>query len=1087
MSDARVLPPTSVPGPRGVGAPRPQSAPALLATLRAGIESLCARGLGQLDEEEPRADQAELAPRLAAAALALGGALARIGAQRDAQQAAFRPPGEPAPSSELSRASRLSEALHRYGTELPGLPGQPLSERQRLLAAGMRLCAAVGMELGPATPSRHSRAPSGIAPAPVASAPLRAPAAAPAGPAGTAPFQPAPSPASDPAGPGLAAAPGAASGKPSDAGRAPRRTGVADGGGEAPPLLRPLTGHPGIGPSTAEKLAARGLHRVIDALYFLPKRWDDLRQLVRVGELQPGVLQSTVVVVERSRVVWARRRFLEALLRGEDGEPLVARWFYYVGGMQRRLQPGTRFLLTGTPVRFRSALSIVHPELTDLAAPGASPLASSLAVGGPGLDGPAAEDPKGPELGRVRVRYPEVEGVPARTVERLCQSLCQSYAGEVPDGIPQTLLHKLSLPALPDALRALHLSAAELPPAQLELLNQGLAPPQRRLIFEELFFLQLGLCQRRRSARVETATPCHVGPEVLTRLRAVLPFTPTGAQERAIAELQRDLAQPHPMQRLLHGDVGSGKTLVAYAACELVMAAGHQAALMAPTEILAEQHKKTLTPWAEKTGRRVALLTATTPKTARKTTLALLQAGRFDDVWRLAAESAQPLDRETILAMLAAGFLHLVIGTHALLAERVEFADLGLVVIDEQHRFGVAQRAALRRKGVMPHLLVMTATPIPRTLALTLYGDLDVTQLDELPPGRTPPVTRVLSGRAGAARAVAALGRAVAVGRQAFWVCPLIEESDKIDLANATERHAALCAALPHCRVGLVHGRLNTDEREQVMEQFRTGALHILVATTVIEVGVDVPNASLMVVESAERFGLAQLHQLRGRIGRGAGPSACLLMHGSGASDESSDSDKLPSGVPARPAAADLAAELADEPAARASAAAGPVRRKRAARATAAPETGRGDQTDGPGELSSERSEKLPSERSEKLPSELPDNRAERSAAKDPAPPLGSGTTARARLEILARMSNGFHIAEADLRIRGPGEVLGTRQAGLPPLRYADLLRDLDLLQIARREAAALLSRDPDLSRPEHELMKRVLSERWASAEMTLE
>ncbi|HRI50453.1 MAG TPA: helicase-related protein, partial [Pseudomonadota bacterium] len=518
-----------------------------------------------------------------------------------------------------------------------------------------------------------------------------------------------------------------------------------------------------------------------------------------------------------------------------------------------------------------------------------------------------------------------------------------------------------------------------------------------------------------------------------------------------IAELQRDLAQPHPMQRLLHGDVGSGKTLVAYAACELVMAVGHQAAMMAPTEILAEQHKKTLTPWAEKTGRRIALLTATTPKTARKTTLALLQAGRFDDVWRLAAESAQPLDRETILAMLAAGFLHLLIGTHALLAERVEFADLGLVVIDEQHRFGVAQRAALRKKGVMPHLLVMTATPIPRTLALTLYGDLDVTQLDELPPGRTPPVTRVLARRAGAARAVAALGRAVAAGRQAYWVCPLIEESDKIDLANATERHAALCTALPQCRVGLVHGRLNTDERDQVMEQFRAGALHILVATTVIEVGVDVPNASLMVVESAERFGLAQLHQLRGRIGRGAGPSACLLMHGSGASDETAEPEQPAAAPPAAPdsrAAARPVAEPAtddnDGLAESATTAAGPVRRKRAPRG-AAPEA-------------------------------------------EAAPlPLGSGTTPRARLEILARMSNGFHIAEADLRIRGPGEVLGTRQAGLPPLRYADLLRDLDLLQIARREAAALLSRDPDLGRPEHELMKRVLSERWASAEMTLE
>jgi ATP-dependent DNA helicase RecG len=795
----------------------------------------------------------------------------------------------------------------------------------------------------------------------------------------------------------------------------------SDSGDEAPPLLRPLAGQPGIGPSTAEKLATRGLRRVIDALYFLPKRWDDLRQLVRVGELQPGVVQTCVVTVERCRIVWARRRFLEAVLRGEDGEALIARWFYFVGGMQRRLQPGARFVLTGTPVRFRNALSVVHPELNDL---------------GAGDD----KGGEGEKLGRVRVRYPDVEGVPPRTVERLCQALCQRYADEVPDGIPASLLHKLSLPALPAALRALHLSSADtdLTPAQLQLLNQGLSPPQRRLIFEELFFLQLGLCQRRRSARVETAIPCRVGPEVLARLRDVLPFTPTGAQERAIAELQRDLSQPHPMQRLLHGDVGSGKTLVAYAACELVMASGHQAAFMAPTEILAEQHKKTLTPWAEATGRRIALLTATTPKTARKTTLALLQAGRFDDVWRLFRESGQPLDRETILAMLAAGYLHLVIGTHALVADRVEFADLGLVVIDEQHRFGVAQRAALRKKGVMPHLLVMTATPIPRTLALTLYGDLDVTQLDELPPGRTPPVTRVLSGAAGEARAVQALHGAVAAGRQAYWVCPLIEESDKIDFANATARHAALMQALPHCQVGLVHGRLNTDERDQLMTRFRNGELHILVATTVIEVGVDVPNASLMVVESAERFGLAQLHQLRGRIGRGPGKSACLLLHGSGgggggggggAPDASADEGE-PGGGRKKPTGG---------------------RRKKAA--DGAPGLAR------------------PTGPADEVPAAAP----------------AAATTAGARLQVLAGTTDGFHIAEADLRIRGPGEVLGTRQAGLPPLRYADLLRDLDLLQIARREAAALLSRDPDLGRPEHTLMKKVLSERWASADMTLE
>jgi ATP-dependent DNA helicase RecG len=993
--------------------PRPErratvSGPAALAALRRVIETLCQGGLDRLDllDEPPACElQAQLGPEAAEHSQALAQVLLRLAAQK-----------ERAGAEVPSRPRRLADSLLRYSVEMARLSEHLVSERQRLLAAGMRLVAVVGMELGPSTPPRKAKPPSALAAAPIggratsATAPTAAtekvapPAAK---PTPTSPAAVSPKSVSSVGAQKPAAKPvdhhedTAVSAVPVDADRET--------------LLGPLLGQPGIGPSTAEKLAARGLHRVIDALYFLPRRWDDLRQVVRVGQLVPGVLQSTVVSVERCRVVWARKRFLEATFRGEDGEPLLARWFSFFGMVQKRLQPGARFLLVATPQRFRNQVQVVHPELTELPpAAGTSSIeaSSSLLV-------------EGSELGQVRVRYAEVEGVPPRTLSRLCQTLCQRYAELVPDGVPAQLLRKLSLPSLPESLRALHLLSAqhadELPTQQLELLNQGLAPPQRRLIFEELFFLQLGLCQRRQAARVDTATPCVSGPEVLTRLRSVLPFTPTGAQERAIAEIKQDLAQPHPMQRLLHGDVGSGKTLVAYAACELTMAAGHQAALMAPTEILAEQHKRTLTPWAVATGRRIALLTATTPKTARKSTLAQLRAGKFAEVWQLAEQLGQPLDRESILTMLAAGFLQLVIGTHALLAERVEFADLGLVVIDEQHRFGVQQRAALRKKGTMPHLLVMTATPIPRTLALTLYGDLDVTQLDELPPGRTPPVTRVLSGSAGEAKAIATMQRALALGRQAYWVCPLIEESDKLELANATARHATLVEALPSYRVGLVHGRLSTDEREEVMEAFRQGQVHALVATTVIEVGVDVPNASLMVVESAERFGLAQLHQLRGRIGRGSGASACLLLHGSGNEGAGTGSDFLSDGEE-------------DEPRA-------PVKRSR-----------------------------------------------KKAAATETAPsPSGSGTTSAARLAVLAQSSNGFHIAEADLRIRGPGEVLGTRQAGLPPLRYADLLRDIDLLQIARREATALLARDPALENPEHKLMKQVLKERWESAAITLE
>jgi ATP-dependent DNA helicase RecG len=393
--------------------------------------------------------------------------------------------------------------------------------------------------------------------------------------------------------------------------------------------------------------------------------------------------------------------------------------------------------------------------------------------------------------------------------------------------------------------------------------------------------------------------------------------------------------------------------VVAWAACDLAAAAGFQAAVMAPTEILAEQHARTLAPWARAAGRSLALLTASTPRPARESCLALLAAGRLD----------------------------VVVGTHALLAERVAFARLGLVVIDEQHRFGVAQRALLRDKGGLlhegeraaPHLLVMTATPIPRTLALTVYGDLDLTLVDELPPGREPPETRVLTGKTGRTRALAALRAALADGRQAYWVCPLVEESEKVDLADVTAAAEWLRDELGR-PVGLVHGRLPTAERDEVMRAFRSGALGVLVATTVIEVGVDVPAASMMVIEGAERFGLAQLHQLRGRIGRGGGRATCLLVAGARAGDA-------------------------------------------------------GD-----------------------------------------------------RLAVMAETCDGFKIAEADLRIRGPGEIFGTRQAGLPRLRYADLVRDAELLREARKEAFALLAADPDLAR--HPSTRAVLDARWAEARL---
>jgi ATP-dependent DNA helicase RecG len=700
-------------------------------------------------------------------------------------------------------------------------------------------------------------------------------------------------------------------------------------------LGTPLHGMPGVGPATAQKLADRELRTAGDLLFFLPRRWDDLRQLVPIGALAAGQLAVTRGVVQRARVIPARgRRILDVTFVGDDGGELAARWFHFRGGMMQRFAVGARFLISGVPRDRKGVLEMIHPEtIAD----------SDDAAATPG----------------VRVRYPEIEGVPARTLEKLCRAVAERFAGEVPDGIPAQLLGRLALLSQADAVRALHLPPADLPPDELRALNEGVAPPQRRLVFDEFFFLQLGLARRRGSVRREPglALAAARDPErALARFFAALPFSPTGAQRRAVAEVARNLAEPHPMHALLQGDVGSGKTVVAFAACELACASGLQAAIMAPTEILAEQHARTLAAWAEATGRSLALLTASTPRAARESQLALLAAGKLD----------------------------IVVGTHALLAERVSFARLGVVVIDEQHRFGVAQRALLRDKGGLlhaggraaPHLLVMTATPIPRTLALTAYGDLDLLILDELPPGREPPATRVLHGASGRSRALAELRAALAQGRQAYWVCPLVEESEKVDLADVTEAADWLARELGEVPIGLVHGRLATIDRDRVMRAFRAGELRVLVATTVIEVGVDVPAASMMIIEGAERFGLAQLHQLRGRIGRGGGRSTCLLIAGSRAGDA-------------------------------------------------------GD-----------------------------------------------------RLAVMAETSDGFKVAEEDLRIRGPGELFGTRQAGLPRLRYADLVRDAELLRVARAEAFALLERDPQLAWPEHAATRAVLDARWAEARL---
>jgi ATP-dependent DNA helicase RecG len=719
----------------------------------------------------------------------------------------------------------------------------------------------------------------------------------------------------------------AASEAPKEPPRPPPRAVVTREGSAT--LGTPLEGLPGVGPVTRDRLAQKGLATVGDVLFFLPRRWDDLRQVVPIRALAPGAAQMTRGTVFRARIIPAfRRRILEVLFSDDDGQQLTARWFHFRGGMLERFKMGTRFFVLGTPKPYKGALEMIHPET----------IVDDGGEGGAGL----------------RVRYPEIEGVAGRIVEKLARHVCERFASLVPEGLPEEVLRGRELPSQAEALAALHLPPVELDRAAIDALNAGTAPAQRRLVYDEFFFLQLGLARRRGLQRREPglALDARRGRAAVDKFLAQLPFAPTGAQARAIEEIARNVAEPHPMHRLLQGDVGSGKTVVAWAACEMACASGFQAAVMAPTEILAEQHARTLEPWARATGRSLALLTASTPRPAR----------------------------ESQLALLAAGGLDVVVGTHALLAERVAFARLGMVVIDEQHRFGVAQRALLREKGGLlhqgekraPHLLVMTATPIPRTLALTIYGDLDVTKLDELPPGRKPPETKVLH-KNGRTRALAALRAALDEKRQAYWVCPLVEESEKIDLADVTEAAAWLRGELK-MDIGLVHGRLPTAERDQVMRAFRAGELRVLVATTVIEVGVDVPAASLMIIEGAERFGLAQLHQLRGRIGRGGGTSSCLLVAGSRAGDA-------------------------------------------------------GD-----------------------------------------------------RLGVMAETSDGFKVAEEDLRIRQAGDLFGTRQAGLPRLRFADLVRDFPILERARQDAFALLERDPDLKA--HPQTRAILDARWAEARL---
>ncbi len=669
-------------------------------------------------------------------------------------------------------------------------------------------------------------------------------------------------------------------------------------------LVLPLTTLKGVGPRMAERLQRLGINSVEDLLFHLPYRYQDRTRVVAIGALRPGEEVVIEGEIEACDIKFGKRRSLLCRLNDGTGS-IMLRFFHFSGKQKESLSRGVRLRCYGEVRRGPAMLEMVHPEYRQMDEAGVTAVEAHLTP-----------------------VYPATEGMAQKTLRQLAeQALALLRQGEVKDWLPPELLVELGLPNLQQALLEVHQPVPETPVFEL---TDGEYPARQRLALEELLAQHLSLRQLRQKAQQHSAPQLKPQGNLRQRLIKALPFVLTGAQQRVLEEIDADLAKPHPMQRLVQGDVGSGKTVVAAAAAVHAVEAGYQVAVMAPTELLAEQHRRNFSAWLEPLNMKIA--------------------------W-LSGKSGVKQRREN-LALLAEGEAALAVGTHALFQDEVVFQRLGLVIVDEQHRFGVHQRLALREKGShngrVPHQLIMTATPIPRTLAMTAYADLDSSVIDELPPGRTPVETVVISDER-RDEVVARVHKACAgEGRQAYWVCTLIEESEALQCQAAEETAALLAEALPDLNVGLVHGRLKPAEKEAQMARFKSNELDLLVATTVIEVGVDVPNASLMIIENAERLGLAQLHQLRGRVGRGSVSSSCVLMYHKPLSQQG-----------------------------------------------------------------------------------------------------------KARLAALRETNDGFEIARRDLELRGPGEVLGTRQSGMLRLRIADLERDKDLLPDVARLANALLQQWP--------------------------
>ncbi|HKI00311.1 MAG TPA: ATP-dependent DNA helicase RecG [Candidatus Sulfotelmatobacter sp.] len=709
-------------------------------------------------------------------------------------------------------------------------------------------------------------------------------------------------------------------------------------------LSTPVQYVKGVGPRIAEVLAAKGIHTVGDLLHYLPFRYEDRLNPRGIAELRPGEMATVIGEVRNSGLFRTRRMPIFQLTVGQ-GRSRLRCLFFHATYLQDKFKPGQMIALYGKVEEDQRTreLQIIQPQYEMLGD------ADAGENGGAGnAEKKAAESL---EIGRIVPIYESIgqARLTPRWFRRAIRTALDNLTPDLPDPIPAVVRARLGLIPPRAALWNVHWPE---PGESLQQLQSSRTPAHIRLIFDELFFVELGLELKRRQQKAQTGIAFQLDDKVRAAIRRILPFHPTAAQKRVLKEIAADMEKPYPMRRLLQGDVGSGKTIVGFEAAIIAIENGCQVALMAPTEILAQQHYFSARRILESAGYRIVLLTGS------------LEADRKREIRRHIAQ----------------GNAQLVIGTHALLEEKVEFAKLGLVIVDEQHRFGVMQRLKLMKKSAEasedshvgtaasavqpsaarhtppqappePDVLVMTATPIPRTLALTLYGDLDLSILDELPPGRTPIVTKCIADDQ-SPKVWDFVRKQVSAGHQAYVVYPVISETEESELKAAIKMYRELSGhTFADLKVGLLHGRLDPELKDQVMRMFQKGELQILVATTVIEVGVDVPNATVMVIEHAERFGLAQLHQLRGRIGRGAAKSYCVLMTGGKVTEEG-----------------------------------------------------------------------------------------------------------QRRLDAMVRTNDGFKIAELDLELRGPGEFFGTRQAGMPSFRVANLIRDAQLLEAAKREAAAVIA-----------------------------